>query len=66
MVQTRLNKIFQEVDTMEQSKEITYEKDRGEKTITVFVERNYKGEASAKELILRLLKRQMSALDGNK
>ena len=50
---------------MEQSKEITYEKDRGEKTITVHVERIYKGEAPAKELILKLLKRQIGVLEGN-
>ena len=61
MVQTLVNKIFQEVGIMDLSKESTYEKIWGEKQTAVLIERCYKGEASVKELVLSLLKKRLEA-----
>ena len=61
MVQTCLNKIFQEVGIMDLSKESTYEKKWGEKQTEVLVEHCYKGEASVTELVLSLLKKRLEA-----
>jgi hypothetical protein len=61
MVQSFMNKIFQEVGIMDLSKESTYEKKWGEKQTSVMIERCYKGEASVKELVLSLLKKRLEA-----
>ena len=61
MVQTVMNKIFQEVGIMDLSKESTYEKKWGEKKTVVLIERCYQGEASVKELVLSLLKKRLEA-----
>ena len=61
MVQTFMNKIFQEVGIMDLSKESAYEKKWGEKQTAVLIERCYLGEASVKELVLNLLKKRLEA-----
>lgn len=61
MVQTLMNKIFQEVGIMDLSKESTYEKKWGEKQTAVLIERCYQGEATVKELVLCLLKKRLEA-----
>ncbi|MGC6176405.1 hypothetical protein [Lacrimispora sp. 38-1] len=63
-VQTWQNKIFQEVGTMDLSKEITYEKESGEKPVTVKVERCFQCEATIQQIILNLLKRRLHAGGG--
>ena len=64
MVQTWLNKIFQEVGTMDLSREITYEKEGGDKPITVKVERCFQCEATIQQIILELLKKRLDAGGG--
>lgn len=54
MVQTCLNKLFQEVDTMNTPDQTTYER----KNITVKVERIFTGGKTSKELVLELLKKR--------
>ncbi len=54
MVQTCLNKLFQEVDTMNTPDQTTY----GRKNITVKVERIFTGGKTSKELVLELLKKR--------
>ena len=54
MVQTFLNKLFQEVDTMNTPDQKTY---KG-KNITVKVERIFTGGKTSKELVLELLKKR--------
>lgn len=54
MVQTFLNKLFQEVDTMNTPDQTTYKR----KNITVKVERIFTGGKTSKELVLELLKKR--------
>lgn len=57
MVQTCLNRIFQEVAGMDSSDQVTYE----EKSMSINVERVFIGEKTVKELVMELLKKRRDA-----